>query len=229
LSLILEALKKLERDRRTQDRGFLVLAQPAWKPDRERHWLRGGVLLAGAAVAGGALAYTVLRHRSPPAATVAPAAPPVTAAAAPAPSTLAPAPQPSPSKPPGTRVTWRWHGANAATNPNEQIAQPAAARPAGVSNPPATPPPVATTPAAPPAVAAGDEPEPEPAEPAAAAPPPAGPLRLEAIAERDGQPVAVVSGQVVRVGDRIGSSTVIRIGTAEIELETDGLRRILRF
>jgi hypothetical protein len=56
-----------------------------------------------------------------------------------------------------------------------------------------------------------------------------GPLRLEAIAQRDGQPVAVVSGQLVRVGDLIGTSTVVRIGVAEIELETDGVRRILRF
>jgi uncharacterized membrane protein len=79
------------------------------------------------------------------------------------------------------------------------------------------------------------EPEPE-AEPAAAddasvgdAPSPAGPLRLEAISAQGGEPVAVVSGQVVRVGDRIGASTVVRIGVTEIELETDGLRRILRF
>jgi hypothetical protein len=75
-----------------------------------------------------------------------------------------------------------------------------------------------------------EDPEPAPAaEDAPAAPAAEGPLRLEAIAERDGQPVAVVSGQVVRVGDRIGATTIIRIGASEIEVETGGLRRIIRF
>jgi hypothetical protein len=55
------------------------------------------------------------------------------------------------------------------------------------------------------------------------------PLRLEAISARDGAPVAVVSGQMVRVGDRIGSTTIVRIGVAEVEVETDGVRRVLRF
>jgi hypothetical protein len=68
-------------------------------------------------------------------------------------------------------------------------------------------------------------PEADPA-PAAA---PAAALRLEAISQRDGQPVAVVNGQLVRVGDQIGAATIVRIGVAEIEIETDGLRRVLRF
>jgi hypothetical protein len=31
------------------------------------------------------------------------------------------------------------------------------------------------------------------------------------------------------VGDRIGASTVVRIGAAEVELETDGKRHVLKF
>jgi hypothetical protein len=236
VSLILEALKKLERDRRTQDRGFLVLAHPAAHA-REGGRARAVLLVSVAAVAGAALAAVLLRGAAPP---PPPSTPAAVAATPPTPAgTLAPSaapvvPSPTP-KPPGTRVTWRWNGSNAASNPNEQVVLPAAPRPpvttgAGAAQP-AAPQPPASAPAEKPApdtasesADAADEAEVAPAAPAADAP-----LRLEAISERDGQPVAVVSGQVVRVGDRIGASTVVRIGAAEIELETEGLRRILRF
>jgi hypothetical protein len=103
---------------------------------------------------------------------------------------------------------------------------------------PAAPPPRERTNAVtPPAVAAAaaaveESPAPEEAaepEPAAPTPAPMGPLRLEAITQNNDGPVAVINGQVVRVGDRIGASTVVRIGVAEVEIETDGLRRVLRF
>jgi hypothetical protein len=54
-------------------------------------------------------------------------------------------------------------------------------------------------------------------------------LQLQAVSEQDGQPVAIVSGQLVRVGDRIGSATVVRIGPLEVELETAGQRHVLKF
>jgi hypothetical protein len=185
VSLILEALKKLERDRETSARGFLVLAQPS--PPGERVWTRRAAWLAAAALGGGAVAALLLwpgRAGDRPA-----APPPTTVAAAPAeapPTTLSSAPDPGPSTPPARPlIVWR---------PVRGTPRPA----------------VQPTSAPPPAVAEEV-------------------LQLQAISERDGAPVAVVSGQMVRVGDRVGSGTVVRIGAAEIEIETDGKRQILKF
>jgi len=184
VSLILEALKKLERDRQTHDRGFLVLAHPS--PAGERAWTRRAPWLAAAALAGGAVAALLLwpgRSRDRPA-----APPPTTVAAAPAeapPTTLSSAPDPASATPPAREplIVWRRVGGT-----------------------------------------------PRPAVQPTSAPPPAEEaLQLQAISERDGAPVAVVSGQMVRVGDRVGSGTVVRIGAAEIEIETDGKRQVLKF
>jgi hypothetical protein len=164
----------------------------------------------------------------------APSPPPATLAAA-APATAAPAPVSLPSPAAGSpRVAWRWHGRNAAGKPAGQApAAPVRTEPPAAGSVAAA---QSETAATEPAEGEATEPAPEPEEgvaaEAAADPAPAAeeaPLRLQAIAERDGQPVAVVNGQVVRVGDRIGASTVVRIGAAEIELDTGGLRRILRF
>ncbi len=55
MSLILEALKKVERERATpEQRGFLVLGPAAWAPSRSNlAWILG--MIAAAAVAGGAV------------------------------------------------------------------------------------------------------------------------------------------------------------------------------
>ncbi len=55
MSLILEALKKVERERATpEQRGFLVLGPTAWAPSRSNlAWVLG--MIAAAAVAGGAV------------------------------------------------------------------------------------------------------------------------------------------------------------------------------
>jgi hypothetical protein len=55
VSLILEALKKVERERATpEQRGFLVLGPTAWAPSRSNlAWVLG--MIAAAAVAGGAV------------------------------------------------------------------------------------------------------------------------------------------------------------------------------
>ena len=55
MSLILEALKKVERERATpEQRGFLVLGPTAWAPSRSNLvWVVG--MIAAAAVAGGAV------------------------------------------------------------------------------------------------------------------------------------------------------------------------------
>jgi hypothetical protein len=210
VSLILEALKKVERDRQTHPRGFLVLGPPAWAPAGERAWTRRTPLLVAAALAGGAVAALLLwpgRSRE---------------AARPADS------------PPATRVAAA-DPSLAATDPSPAVPAPAAAAP-----------PLAAAP--PPALSSA--PGPEPATPPTRQPlvtwrpvrgtprPPVQPtpaaaavqaLQLQAISNRDGQPVAVVSGQLVRVGDRIGGGTVVRIGAAEIEIETDGNRQVLKF
>jgi hypothetical protein len=72
-----------------------------------------------------------------------------------------------------------------------------------------------------------------PRAPALAQPPalPADPdgLRLQAIAERDGHPVALINDRLVREGDSFDGVTVVRIGTAEVEVEVRGQRRVLRF
>ena len=54
-------------------------------------------------------------------------------------------------------------------------------------------------------------------------------LVLNAISEQGGVPVAVVNDRVVREGDFFDGIRVLRIGAAEVEVEVDGGRRILRF
>jgi hypothetical protein len=56
-----------------------------------------------------------------------------------------------------------------------------------------------------------------------------GDLRLQAIAERDGHPVALINDRLVREGDSFDGVTVLRIGVAEVEIEVRGQRRVLRF
>jgi hypothetical protein len=72
--------------------------------------------------------------------------------------------------------------------------------------------------------------------PAAAAPtasPPAGAwseeLRLNAISQRDGRPVALINDRLVFEGDSFDGIKVLRIGETEVELEVRGERRLLRF
>jgi hypothetical protein len=67
-----------------------------------------------------------------------------------------------------------------------------------------------------------------PVKPRASAQPEAG-LQLQAIGERDGRPVAVISSRVVREGDHYDGVTIVRIGADEVEIEVQGRRRTLRF
>ena len=177
MSLILEALKKLEREKQTPDRGFLVVAHVPWPAGAAGRSLWLGV--AGALAIAGLLAALLLRGREgrPPAAASQPVA----------------------------------------TMP-EASAAPAAALPAFPS-----PAPLAPRPAAP-LVAAAPLPR-------APSPSPAGEieLRLNAISQQDGRPVAVLNDRVVREGDVFEGIHVIRIGEAEVEVEVNGKRRMVRF
>jgi hypothetical protein len=109
VSLILEALKKLEREKQAPDRGFLVLAHVPWAvgPRGRSRWL----LLFGAVglvVAGGAALGLLWGRRPPP---TEPATTPEAAAAEPSPppasnlpavvpsASVASAPAPSPRSP----------------------------------------------------------------------------------------------------------------------------------
>ena len=134
MSLILEALKKLERERAAaQPHGFLVVGPATWAGSRSNAaWI--AAVFAAALVAGG-LVYAFTR--------------------------------------------------------------------------PAAPAPIAAAPAPPPARASE--------------------LRLSAISERDGRPIAVVNDRVVGEGDTVEGARVVRIGATEVDVEVDGARRTLRF
>jgi CRP-like cAMP-binding protein len=54
-------------------------------------------------------------------------------------------------------------------------------------------------------------------------------LRLNAISQQDGRPVAILNDRLVREGDIFDGIRVVRIGEAEVEVEVDGKRRIVRF
>lgn len=181
MSLILEALKKVERERTTpEQRGFLVLGPAAWTTSRSNvGWIFG--MVAAAAIAGAAV---YLLTRPAPG-----AGPEVTRSEA-----VAPVPAAPPLVEPGIAP------ANTDWEPTPQSNAPRARRAAPVG--------------------ARTLPDRAPAAPA---------LRLHAISEQDGVPVAVVNERVVRVGDTFDGVRVLRIGTAEVEVEVAGARRVLRF
>jgi CRP-like cAMP-binding protein len=52
---------------------------------------------------------------------------------------------------------------------------------------------------------------------------------LQAITIQEGRPVALISDRVLREGDEIDGVRIVRIGEAEVEVEADGVRTILRF
>ena len=196
MSLILDALRKLDREKDAREPGVVVVGSVPWgRPQRSSFPIALATAAAGLVVLAAA-GWWLLR----------PAPPPKTA-----PATAVPAPGAGPveSLPlPGPVPT------------------PAAAE---VAPPPrrAPLPEPMRTPEAPAAVAPAAHP-PAPAEPLADTAAPDG-LRLQAIAERDGHPVALINDRLVREGDSFDGVTVVRIGTAEVEIEVRGQRRVLRF
>ena len=201
MSLILEALRKLEREKAAGDRGFVVLSQVPWTRGRTG---RGGFawLALLAVLAGVGLTVAWLRWSTVPAKPLSTAAgPPVAASAVAAPATI-----PTPVA-----------GAPAVPLPRTGTvpAQP------GTTSP-------RTGPAAAP-LAADSAAESPAVDNAVAAPPKKGELRLNAISQRDGQPVAIVNDRLVREGDSFDGIKVLRIGEAEVEIEIGGERRTLKF
>jgi hypothetical protein len=130
VSLVLDALKKLERSREAKDGGVLVVGSVPWegvgRPRRTRLALSGVTLVVAAALAGAWLA------RSRPRPGPAPVAPTVASPALPAPST---------TQPPAAHLD----------APRLGLSAPAAPAPRPSARP------VARTPRTPPAHAVGDE------------------------------------------------------------------------
>lgn len=174
MSLVLEALKKLDREKGRDERGFVVMAAAPWPTRAARQWPAWAALAV--ATAGAVVAVLALRPSpAPPPATVRPAALPE-----PAPMVAAPPP--------------------AMPTPNAAVARPAPARVA--------PRPVVASTAVPSA-------DPGP--------------RLQAISERDGQPIAIINDRLVRVGDEVDGMRVLDIRGAEVDVEVRGRRTTLRF
>jgi hypothetical protein len=186
VSLVLEALKKLDREKGRDERGFVVMAAAPWPTRAARRWPAWAAL--GIATAGAVAAALALR--TTPAPPVLPAPPaaavtirPAASVTATVPATVAP-PVPAPAR----RET------------REDTAHTKA--------------PAATLAVAPPS------PAPRPAEPE---------LRLQAISERDGQPIAIINDHLVRVGDEVDGLRVLAIRGAEVDVEVRGRRTTLRF
>lgn len=202
MSLILEALRKLERERDAPGRGLLVVAHTPWAAARVRAARLALLAIAAGALAGGSgwIVWNALSSR----AAVAPSAP-AASATSPRPGAAALAPP-----------IWE--------------ATPAPAR-AVASAPPAVAPSAAPTPAGAPPAATPEPAAADPAllviAPAAA--PEQAPLRLEAISSQDGEPVAVINGRLVRKGESVEGALVTWIGADAVEVEVGGRRRVLGF
>jgi len=184
VSLVLEALKKLDREKGRDERGFVVMAAAPWPSRTARHWPAWAAL--GVATAGAVVAVMALRTSPAPPSRPEP----------PAPSVAAPAPAPAP--------------ALARSEPPTPVPRSAPARvapKAAVETPP---------------VAAAVVP------PARTATPDPGP-RLQAISERDGQPIAIINDHLVRVGDEVDGIRVIAIRVDAVDVEVRGRRTTLRF
>jgi hypothetical protein len=181
VSLILEALKKLERDKQAPDRGFLVVAHVPWASGATgRSWWLGVTALLG--IAGGVITFSLLRGRE---GRPAPATAPLIVAT---PAAIV-VPQPT-----------------LGTSPSPPRATPRAGAPLSPPDAIASPPP---------------QPSPSPLGEVE--------LRLNAITQQEGRPVAVLNERLVREGDIFDGIHVIRIGEAEVEVEVNGKRRIVRF
>jgi protein TonB len=211
MSLILDALRKLEREKHSPDPAVVVVGAVPWggAERRRRRLVLGTVAALVALGAVGGLWW----RRSPPAEPIATPSAPVAAPTAPATPTaegavpLAPPPaSPAPPVPtPGMAAAGSVGGGTAVAAPQPRsLDLPAAAE--------APPPPEDVSP---------------PAATAPPAPPPK--LQLNAISVRDGHPVALLNDHLVREGDSFDGVKVIRIGETEVEVEIDGKRRVIRF
>jgi hypothetical protein len=177
MSLVLEALKKLDREKGRDERGFVVMAAAPWPTRVARRWPAWAAL--GLAVAGGVVALLAVRAQRTPAPVTATSSAPAAAAS------IAAVPAPA------TGI-----GRSSAAEAPRRIA------PRAATSGPAAP---------------------------AASPAPHAVLRLQAVSERDGQPIAIVNDRLVRVGDEVEGMRVLAIRATEVDVEIKGHRTTLRF
>lgn len=182
MSLILDALKKLEREKDAREPNVLVVGSVAWGARGRSRRPLVVALLGTALVALVAFALWPRERPDRPATAPSPAVP------TPAPPAVREAPSPK--------------------SPAPSTAEPAP-EPRLLSVPPSGP-------------AAAEAPPPAPA-------PAADDLRLNAISQRDGKPVALINDRLVFEGDGFDGVKVLRIGEAEVEVEVRGRRQVLRF
>jgi hypothetical protein len=213
VSLILDALRKLEREKGAHEPGVLVVGSVPWgERSRARRFLLGAGAVLALALA--ALAGWLMRRDAPSPAVARPeaAAPTPVVAATVAPIPLPPTPSP-------------------VTTAEEE---PTPAPPIRLSKPPVVERPLAPAEHGSAVEAPKSEagaPSPSAAAPAAPTTPTTGPheLRLSAISQRDGKPVALINDRLVFEGDSFDGVRVIRIGESEVEVEVKGQRQLLRF
>lgn len=239
MSLILDALRKLERERETPEAGVTVVGAVPWGEASRSRRTR---LAAGAGIVLGlAVALAWLLRRDPQTPVVEPHAPAASPVGGSSPTPPATSPHPRSIQraltPPSTQLapappTIRLSRPQVSGAPSRPRVTPAP-EPASVS-PAATPESVAaepdesrTSPPSSPAEAAAEAADEAPPAPAAAAAP--AELRLNAISQRDGRPVALINDRLVFEGDSFEGVRVIRIGDTEVEVEVNGQRRVLRF
>jgi len=248
MSLILDALRKLDREKEQPERGLVVVGAAETPGPRGSGvpTLALALILGGAL--GGAFALLWLRGAARPPASAGSPAPSLPASAArpsdpapnPRPSVVpampAPAATPAPADLPGSASPLAALGAGS-PRPSRRAA---AVSPSAPPQPTlaTTPAPLAATPAPGGAVPADAEtaavelpepptdPHPRPAPSKTTGP---AELRLEAISEREGRPVAILSGRLVFEGDSFDGIRVLHIGASEVEIERDGKRQVLRF
>jgi len=224
MSLILDALRKLERQKAEHEPSVLVVGSVPWGGTSRRRQL---LLAIGAAavLASGVFVGWLLRPAAPAPAKALPAAAPP-AATQPTrsmprmPAATAGAPEELPSAPP-LRLSRPLPAPARADRATRALPDPAPAAP--TPDPAAASPPV-PSPAASISVAPGVEGIVETAPGAAL-----DELRLSAISQRDGRPVALINDRLVFEGDSFDGVRVLRIGETEVEVEVRGVRRILRF
>jgi hypothetical protein len=236
MSLILEALKKLERDKQVETRsGFLVMAARPWPSGNEGRAPIALAVLGGLAMmaVGAGLAFWFWRGGPKPEAPM--------AAAAPAPArTMIPSTNYLPPLPSGTRPAIATAPPSTASadrqisgmRPPVDPAAPAApastaanARSTGADLAPGRVPASAITSEGPHMTGPATTEAAEPTSRPTALPP----FRLSAISERDGRRVAMLNERLVFEGDSFGDVVVVRIGDADIELKVDGKTLVVPF
>ena len=222
MSLILDALRKLERDKRPRDPSVIVVGHVPWggrDPDRRIPRI---VLVAALVLAVAVAALWRWRPHSPSATRESPDTTAAGASAAPHVSRL---PEPEAESPASSAAV---APPPAGSDPTPSVQPPA---PRGIDLPASG------------NAGAGDVESADPdggaargataAHPRPAAAPPEArrerSLRLTAISERDGHPVALLNDRLVREGDSFDGVRVLRIGPTEVEVEVDGGKRVIRF